>query len=1190
MTQEPIDPLQRPTPPVQRGGGSGNSLPVGGPRPTRRISGKGEVPPFSGLLGGSSPAKGAEALKEEFSLPRTFGKYVLLRVLGKGGMGVVFLAEDRDLKRKVALKILRQETLLFQAEARERFRREARAAARLDHPGICPVYDVGEEEGFPYMAMRLVRGRTLAEVIRESLEKGALPDKRGVMDLVHMGEKVARTLHAAHEAGLVHRDIKPANIMIDPGGNPILLDFGLARETAPQAKELTLSFALVGTPHYLPPERLDGRKGPPDRRSDIYSLGAALYEALTLRCPFDAEDLEELKKKIRYGIYPDPRHFNPAVPKDLALVLGKAMEKNPERRYGTALEFAEDLRRVRTYEPVQVRPAGPLLKSVRWAQRNPVLAASLAGIFLALLVGLLASFLALQRIKAANKRTTAMALLTASKEALPRNARLSLLLALESYRVIPSGPALSQVIQALLEHHEAHRIPIPYLTVRRGKWRNPSPGGRYLVLPAGEGTCAVYDRQGRKVLGFSGKDRAFLGGRGIGTASFSPDGSSILLAGTKGLLVRSLGGRTLLRWRAEERGGPGSPGEIQDAWFTVTGKKILLFEKETSRKGGTAYFLLLLDREGKLLGRTRIPYEGGGYGFSRGNGKFWIRKRKPDRLLMWDEDGKASGPAVFLPAGARSFRFSPSGRFLGCKQGLDSFWFLDLQKGERRRVRGKWRSTASGFAFSPAGDLAALILEHGEIALFPLGKGTEAGLVRWFAHPGGVRLVAFSPGGKLLLTASTRGEASIWTTRGERVCRLAGHEDQVYAGGFLGPDFCYTCSSDGTTRIWNLRPEWAPHFPVSCPSESVLAFHGHSDAYYLVAKEDEILENLVDGTTIRTIPIPGKRPLLIFGNPRGEEFLLSSGDDRPRIWLGPEAGWKEFGKLRGRFIRAAFSPTRKEFVSFVYLYKKGAQPVRNLVGFSFEDGRVRPLFTNPSQPCRPFLYSADGNSFLAGIFPAGGIALFGRKGNLLFRSLEGTSSRGFRFLRDGKILAATVKNGVFLLDRNGKELKHFPGFSSHLTAFDADLGRGQFVCASRRGDLVLRNMDGRILFSWKDPDGPIQKVAFTREPGRILCVTSKAVKVLDARRGAVHLYLRPGKVVWRAGLTPSKKWLWMLYRKISSRRWIQFLPLEEKTVLSLAEKAAGKGFTSRERKAYGAILEGAALYAPGNPGTAGAGR
>ncbi len=1121
-------------------------------------------------------------MEKEFSLPRRFGKYVLLEKLGRGGMGVVFLAEDRELNRRVALKILRQETLLFQAEARERFRREARAAARLDHPGICPVYEVGEVEGFPYMAMRLVQGRTLAEEIRDARSAGTTPGKARVLELVHLGEKVARTLHAAHEAGLVHRDIKPANIMIDQRGNPVLLDFGLARETALPSKDLTLSMALVGTPHYLPPERLVGKKTPPDRRGDIYSLGATLYEALTLRPPFDGETLEELKQNIRDGRYPGPREFNPAVPKDLGLVLGKALDRNPARRYGTALELAEDLRRVRTYEPVQVRPAGPLLKTSRWAQRNPILATSLAGIFLALLVGLSATTVLLRKLGKAYDQVRWAALLSSSRENLSRNPRLSLLLALKAEEMRPGLPSLSHVLRALLAHHERACIPIAYQEVRYQDWRPVSPGGKFLALPDRNFLPTVYDMKGRRVLSFSRKDLSFLGPSGARVLSFSPGGRRILLAGERGLLVRSMAGEPLLRLQAGKGKRSSSRPRFRGAWFSREGKRLLLLVEETERGGERKSFLQVTGPDGKVLARTFLSDSGLlSYGFARRKGWFWAVLGAPSRFQAWDEGASPAAPPLPLPAYIRGVRLSPSGRFLGGIQGRDTFWILDLEKGRRRSFRKDWHLEGAHFIFSPGERQAALVLNSGEVYLLPLGEGEAGngqtgrpGVLHWYAHRRPATVAAFSREGRFLLTGAKDGDVRLWTPVGEERCRLAGHEDSLFLAGFLEGNTCFTCSSDGTARIWDLQPEWAPLFFTRCPSEAPLAFHGRGDSYHLIAEGRKILENRIDGRTIRSIPLPCKSPIFIFGNPKGEEFLLSSKDDKPRIWLGPGVGWRRLGTLEGRFISAAFSPARKEFVSQVFLYRKGKKPVASLVGFSFSSRGVKPLFSSPRRGFRAFLYAPGGNSFLAAGFPSRGVTCFDRKGRVLFHALPGRSVFGFSFLPGGKICAFSRKAGIFLLDRKGKLLAHYPGFPSHLSSFDVRKDGKRIAYSDRVGDLAVLDAAGRVLLSWQDPDGPVKKVAFLADPEKILCVTAKTIKVLDASRGQILLNLHQEKVIWRAGLSPSRKWLWLLYKKSRTpgRRMLRFIPLEANLILALARKAAGAGFTPKEKKAYRPLL------------------
>jgi len=324
------------------------------------------------------------------------GGYRIGRVLGQGGMGIVFLAEDMRLNRKVALKLVRPERLASDA-ARDRFWREAKLAARLEHPHICAVYEVGETAGIPFMAMRYLEGETLAARIAA---RGPRPDPRtpstttsasridgDVGRTVHLIERVAMALHYAHERGVVHRDIKPSNILIDASDAPFVLDFGMARDVDDDWA-LTMTGELVGTPLYMPPEQVSGRPGGSalDRRADVYSLGVTLYEALTGVRPFEGASIRELLDAIVRHHPPPARRHNPRVPRDLDVVLAKAIEKHPDRRYKTAADLAEDLRRVRAHEPVVARRAGPLLRGWRWVQRNPVAAGFLAVVATALVV------------------------------------------------------------------------------------------------------------------------------------------------------------------------------------------------------------------------------------------------------------------------------------------------------------------------------------------------------------------------------------------------------------------------------------------------------------------------------------------------------------------------------------------------------------------------------------------------------------------------------------------------------------------------------------------------------------------------------------------------------------------------------------------------------------------------------------
>ncbi|MCY2960807.1 MAG: SUMF1/EgtB/PvdO family nonheme iron enzyme [Planctomycetota bacterium] len=320
--------------------------------------------------------------------PRRFGNYLLLKELGRGAQGVVYLAENIALRRKVALKMLTGAGAQSQV-VRDRFRREAELTSKFEHPGICGVHDFGEVDGLPYIAMQYVRGTTLAEIVEkarrggeggpESGAKGSETitigggggSKGGLEDVLRLVERAARAMHVAHEAGLVHRDIKPANIMVTPEGHPVLLDFGLARDLESEGAGLTQSGQILGTPAYLAPEQIVALRGKVDRRTDVYALGVTLFECLTQHRPFEAGSWDQLFHEILNGAPRNPRKWNPRIPLDLCTVVEVAMDRDPTRRYPTAEALAEDLRRVRSFEPIQAKAAGPVTRLRKWSRRNP---------------------------------------------------------------------------------------------------------------------------------------------------------------------------------------------------------------------------------------------------------------------------------------------------------------------------------------------------------------------------------------------------------------------------------------------------------------------------------------------------------------------------------------------------------------------------------------------------------------------------------------------------------------------------------------------------------------------------------------------------------------------------------------------------------------------------------------------------
>lgn len=330
------------------------------------------------------------------------GPYRLDEELGRGGQGIVHKATDTRIGRTVALKVLRglgpgaDEVLL-------RFKREAQAASKSDHPGVCPVYDARVDGGVPYIAMRYIEGETLAERIASTRNEVAGEAESTVVDLneivdfedpetqadegvagstpqqtqadimraVRLIEQIARALHAVHEAGVVHRDMKPGNVMITPKGEAIVMDFGLAKDQESDLESLTEAGDFFGTPAYMSPEQLTRKTLRVDRRTDVWALGVMLYECVTLSRPFQEATNQALFQAILMKDPKTPRRINPQIPPDLALVIQTALSKDRDQRYQSAEALAEDLRRVRALEPILATAPSLWSRASKWWKRNP---------------------------------------------------------------------------------------------------------------------------------------------------------------------------------------------------------------------------------------------------------------------------------------------------------------------------------------------------------------------------------------------------------------------------------------------------------------------------------------------------------------------------------------------------------------------------------------------------------------------------------------------------------------------------------------------------------------------------------------------------------------------------------------------------------------------------------------------------
>jgi WD40 repeat protein/serine/threonine protein kinase len=718
--------------------------------------------------------------------PPTISGYEILGLLGRGGKGVVYKARQIQLNRLVALKMILSGPHASVSDVM-RFMGEAEAVAHLHHPNIVQIYEVNQHEGLPYCVLEYVEGGSLQQKLR-----GAPVQPQEAANLI---ESLARAIHAAHLTGIVHRDLKPANVLLTRAGQPKITDFGLAKRLE-TGNSITGSGDVLGTPSYMSPEQADGMSGRVGPRSDVYALGAILYELLTGRPPFRGVTTMDTLRQVVSDEPVPPRRLQPKLPADLETICLKALTKEPNRRYATAEDLADDLRRYSKHEPIRARPAGTIERLSRWARRNPIIA-SLVSVTLATIVTAIA-FLWVAWSQESRQRHLAE---QQTQLAEVRNADNELDHGID---LCGQGEIHAGVLwmSRSLRHtptsaHELER------TIRASiaAWRVHTHHLDAILQPPPNDESSVS-------LQSPGRERNPVA---INAVAYCKDGRHVVTAGFGRYAARlwSVDDGTLVRELRHDGPvfavdcSPDSRYILTGSLGRVTGGLATLWDLAT----GTAL------REFK---HSDLPVFA--VGFSA-DGKRIVTGCRGGDVYVWDTSTGERLATFPHTTPVRSVAFHPNGRLIatgtGDEVGDDNavrIW--DIETRQLVVAPLLQRGFVNAVAFSPNGRTMAAACDDKAVYLWHGSRFTPLGPP--LLHKDEAKSVAFSPDSRRVITGSRDKTARIWSASSrEQIGAPLLHQDEVRAVAF-GPDNTTVMVGcrDGTARLWRVNIQAPlPSFP-----------------------------------------------------------------------------------------------------------------------------------------------------------------------------------------------------------------------------------------------------------------------------------------------------------------------------------------------------------------------------------------